>query len=186
MHPDMINPKKYRQLFLDDFRCRKHEKHHAYPTFSKEMGSRYQRSGGSEPILPAMELGEESVGMVVLWTARILRVLGRRRALGKTFPRAIRIERFQGQQHRLRPWSTRDRDGRITLCEMKRIQIPDAATKDCSVPTTALLPCRQMDLIGPSLIRLPSPAKTSPSSHMTTSRTSFSPWSSWVRSGDVP
>ena len=94
MHPDMINPKEHRQLFLDDFALESTKSTTRTLHSPKKWGPVINGVGVQSRSLPAMEFGEATVGMVVLWTARILRVLGRRRALGKTFLGIVRIERF--------------------------------------------------------------------------------------------
>ena len=78
MHPNMINPKKYRQLFLDDFAVESMKSITRTLHSPKKWGTRHQWGGGSESILPAMEFGEETVGMVVLRRTFVLRDLRRR------------------------------------------------------------------------------------------------------------
>ena len=95
MHPDMINPKEHRQLFLDDFAVESMKSTTRTLHSPKKWGPVINGAGVQSRSCPQWNSEKTSVGMVVLWMSIcILRVLGRRRALGKTFPGAIRIERF--------------------------------------------------------------------------------------------
>ena len=69
---DLINPKKYRQLFLDDFAVESVNNTTRTLHSPKKWGVRNPRRGDPEPFLPTMEFGEKIVGMVVLRSAFVL------------------------------------------------------------------------------------------------------------------
>ena len=69
---DLINPKKHRQLFLDAFAVESMKGAARTLHSPKKMGSCPPRRRNSEPLLPAMEFSEKTVGMVVLRSAFVL------------------------------------------------------------------------------------------------------------------
>ena len=72
MSLDMINPKKYRQLFLDDFAVESMKSTTRTLHSPKKWGSRHPRRRDSEPFLSTMEFGEKTVGVVVFRSAFVL------------------------------------------------------------------------------------------------------------------